>query len=83
MSGQLAGLASSLYSLFINGLLLYLVTQVKKDLLVGTAFDVFDLQRTPDGRVLRTARQVTRAIERGEIPAINPSSSTNATRFSK
>lgn len=83
MSGQLAGLASSLYSLFINGLLLYLVTQVKKDLLVGTAFDVFDLQRTPDGRVLRTARQVARAIERGEIPAINPSSSTNVTRFSK
>ena len=30
VSGQLASVASSLYSLFINGLLLYLVTQVKK-----------------------------------------------------
>lgn len=87
VSGQLASVASSLYSLFINGLLLYLVTQVKKDQLAGTAFDVFDLQRTPTGKVLRTDRQVARAIERGEIPVVNPSSSTtlstNATRFQK
>lgn len=79
VGGQLAGLASSLYSLFINGLLLYLVTQVGKDQAAGIAIDVFDLQRTPEGKVLRTERHVVRAINRGEIPPVNPSSSINAT----
>ncbi len=78
VGGQLASLASSLYSLFINGLLLYLVSQVGRDQAVGSAVDVFDLQRTPEGKVLRTERQVARAIERGEIPHVNPSS-INAT----
>lgn len=81
VGGQLANLASSLYSLFINGLLLYLVTQVMKDDREGAAIDLFDLQRTPSGKVLRTERQVARAIERGEIPPVRPSSFINTTRI--
>lgn len=75
VAAQLANLASSLYSLFINGLLLYLVSQIMKDDLEGRAYDVFDLQRTPSGKVLRSDRQVRKAIERGEIPPLSTSAS--------
>lgn len=66
--GQLANVATNLYSLFITGLLFYLSTQIARERETGTATDFADLILTPSGKRLRTERQVQRAVERGEIP---------------
>ena len=66
--GQLANVATNLYSLFITGLLFYLSTQIARERETGAAADFSDLVVTPRGKRLRTERQVGQAIERGDIP---------------
>ena len=66
---QLAGFITSLYSLFITGLLLYLSNQIVRERAEGFAIDICDLATGAGGKRLRTERQVMRAIEAGELPA--------------
>ena len=65
---QMANLMTSLYSLLITGLLLYLANQIAREVEAGAAVDHAMLSVDASGRRLRTERAVARAIERGELP---------------
>lgn len=64
---QLANAFSSLYSVFITGLLFYLSSQVAREHETGAAVDFTELAKTSSGKRLRTERQLQHALSRSDI----------------